>query len=204
MIQERLQKLQKKQSIVNYYSRKLQQRTGSELPACKISDSVRRNRPDSILSIKNDEKDIYSIKSHKQFLKRRTKRIEPTKVDWKGINRKIDCWNQKNKRSLSHKEPSQVVLKRIVGKPPIDKKLNAEKNINENIQKSKVKKVTINLSRRERMTIPNLIREYNSIPDNKNNIKDYLEAHDEKESIIPTLHSNSQFFEQNLNKYKVK
>ena len=40
---------------------------------------------------------LNSENTKKEFLKRRSKKFEPKELDWKKIERKIDCWNAKSR-----------------------------------------------------------------------------------------------------------
>ncbi len=66
----------------------------------RIHDKDTPSVPPERESAKKKEDD----KSPKQFLKRRTKKVEPVKVDWKNVGRRIDCWNPKKKRDRNQSQ----------------------------------------------------------------------------------------------------
>jgi len=55
-------------------------------------------------------------KPKREFLKRKTKKVEAKKVDFKKVPKRIDCWNPKSKESTI-KEQKEIVVNK-----PIDKK----------------------------------------------------------------------------------
>ncbi len=61
-----------------------------------------------------DQAESSAKKPRKQFLKRKTKKVESKKVEWK-VGRKIDCWNPRPKDSDPHEAEKKVMLQRSKG-----------------------------------------------------------------------------------------
>eukprot|EP01022_Parablepharisma_sp_SALTPOND_P023853 TRINITY_DN521_c0_g1_i1.p1 TRINITY_DN521_c0_g1~~TRINITY_DN521_c0_g1_i1.p1 ORF type:complete len:874 (+),score=70.88 TRINITY_DN521_c0_g1_i1:3561-6182(+) len=119
--------------------RKIALRGESEAPATgqhKISlfgvkSTHDRDTPSVPPQGKANMKESPPEKSPKQFLKRRTKRVEPAKVDWANVGRRIDCWNpKKQRRNCSQKDRKQVINLKVIhpAQPPQQAPKSEKKN----------------------------------------------------------------------------
>ncbi len=77
------------------------------------SSPAENRSPEAVAEDSREEDD----KSPKQFLKRRTRRVEPVKLNWHKVGRRIDCWNPKSHDTPSKpKKPTNKPAKVGVGK----------------------------------------------------------------------------------------
>lgn len=78
-------------------------------------------------------------KSPKQFLKRKSKKVEEKKVVWNKVSKRIDCWNSKPKETNSKfLEKKQMLLREAA--LPKERKINKERKKNTKNQTPKERK----------------------------------------------------------------